>query len=74
VRDGVEVDLAVWPMWHCWVMCTEGRDMHGNVGKPLKEAVLGAASVVSFLAAVLAEIYLCNVCSCQEVLRRNGRG
>jgi hypothetical protein len=22
----------------------------------------------------LAEIYLCNVCSCQEVLRRNGRG
>jgi hypothetical protein len=25
-------------------------------------------------AAVLAEIYLCNVCSCQELLRRNGRG
>jgi hypothetical protein len=23
---------------------------------------------------VLAEIYLCNVCSCQEILRRNGRG
>jgi hypothetical protein len=22
----------------------------------------------------LAEIYLCNVCSCQERLRRNGRG
>jgi hypothetical protein len=35
---------------------------------------LGAASVASFLAAVLTEIYLCNVCSCQEVLRRNGRG
>jgi hypothetical protein len=34
----------------------------------------GAASVASFLAAVLAEIYLCNVCSCQEILRRNGRG
>jgi hypothetical protein len=29
---------------------------------------------VSFLAAVLTEIYLCNVCSCPEVLRRNGRG
>jgi hypothetical protein len=28
----------------------------------------------SFCAAVLAEIYLCNVCSCQETLRRNGRG
>jgi hypothetical protein len=26
------------------------------------------------LAAVLPEIYLCNVCSCQEILRRNGRG
>jgi hypothetical protein len=34
----------------------------------------GAASAASFLAAVLAEIYLCNVCSCQEVLRRNERG
>eukprot|EP01047_Picozoa_sp_COSAG01_P024040 COSAG01_NODE_1473_length_10193_cov_13.155736_3_plen_80_part_00 len=22
----------------------------------------------------MAEIYLCNVCSCQEILRRNGRG
>jgi hypothetical protein len=28
----------------------------------------------SFLAAVLAEIYLCNVCSSHEILRRNGRG
>eukprot|EP01047_Picozoa_sp_COSAG01_P070479 COSAG01_NODE_10694_length_2103_cov_2.049955_1_plen_221_part_00 len=34
----------------------------------------GAAAVASFLAAVLAEIYLCHVCSCQEILRRNGRG
>jgi hypothetical protein len=34
----------------------------------------GAASVASFEAAVLTEIYLCNVCSCQEVLRRNGHG
>jgi hypothetical protein len=35
----------------------------------------GAASVASFVAAVLAEIYLCNVCSCREImLRRNGRG
>jgi tetratricopeptide (TPR) repeat protein len=33
----------------------------------------GAASVASLLAAILAEIYLCNVCSCQEILRRNGR-
>jgi|EP01047_Picozoa_sp_COSAG01_P060333 hypothetical protein len=27
---------------------------------------LGAAAVVSFLAAVLTEIYLCGVCSCQK--------
>jgi hypothetical protein len=34
----------------------------------------GAASAASFLAAVLTEIYPCNVFSCQEILRRNGRG
>jgi hypothetical protein len=34
----------------------------------------GAASVASFLAAaVLTGIYPCSVCSCQEILRRNGR-
>jgi hypothetical protein len=27
-----------------------------------------------FLAAILTEIYLCGICSCQERLRRNGRG
>jgi endonuclease/exonuclease/phosphatase family metal-dependent hydrolase len=32
------------------------------------------AAVASLLAAVLTEIYLCDVCSCQELLRRNGRG
>jgi hypothetical protein len=35
---------------------------------------LGAAAVASFWAAVLTEIYLWGVCSCQEILRRNGRG
>jgi hypothetical protein len=30
----------------------------------------GLAAVASFLAAVLTEIYRCNVCSCQEVLIR----
>jgi hypothetical protein len=34
----------------------------------------GAAAVASFLVAVLTEIYLYDVCSCQEILRRNGRG
>eukprot|EP01047_Picozoa_sp_COSAG01_P071277 COSAG01_NODE_11021_length_2025_cov_19.414313_4_plen_149_part_00 len=34
----------------------------------------GVAAAASFLAAVLTEIYLCNVCSCQQILRRNGRG
>jgi hypothetical protein len=30
--------------------------------------------VASFLAAVLTDVYLCDVCSCQEILRHNGRG
>eukprot|EP01047_Picozoa_sp_COSAG01_P030222 COSAG01_NODE_2100_length_8429_cov_29.066507_12_plen_162_part_00 len=30
--------------------------------------------MASFLAAVFTEIYLCNVCSCQEILRRGGHG
>jgi hypothetical protein len=34
----------------------------------------GAAAVAFFSAVVLAEIYLCNVCSGQEMLRGNGRG
>jgi hypothetical protein len=34
----------------------------------------GAASVASFWVGGVTEIYLCNVCSCQERLRRNGRG
>jgi hypothetical protein len=34
----------------------------------------GAAAVASVLAAVLTEIYLCDVCCCREILRRNGRG
>jgi hypothetical protein len=33
----------------------------------------GAAAVASFLAAALAEIYLCGICSCQEILRRRRR-
>jgi exoribonuclease R len=35
---------------------------------------LGAAAVASLQAAVLAEIYPCDVCSCHEILRRRGRG
>jgi hypothetical protein len=34
----------------------------------------GAAAVASLLAAVLTEIYLCNVCSGRAMLRGNGRG
>ena len=32
---------------------------------------LRRGAVASFVAAVLTEIYLCDVCSCQEILRRN---
>ena len=37
-------------------------------------SIEGAASVASFEAAVVTEMYLWNVCSGQEILRRNGRG
>ena len=63
---GVEVDLVVWPrVWHCWVMCTEGRDMYGT--KPggegftgpeaagfgeLKEAVVALELVGTYLQAL----------------------
>jgi hypothetical protein len=51
-------------------------DLSGVVTARLQawQRLLGAAAVASFLAAVLTEICLCNVCSCHEVLRRNGRG
>jgi hypothetical protein len=41
---------------------------------PLAGDGVGAAAGASFWAAVLTEIYLCNVCACHEILRRNGRG
>jgi hypothetical protein len=47
----------------------EGRPDGGG-----EDHAQGAAAVASCLAAALTEIYLCNVCSCQERLRRNGRG
>jgi hypothetical protein len=34
----------------------------------------GAAAVASFLDVVVTEMYLCTVCSCQEILRWHGRG
>jgi hypothetical protein len=42
-------------------------------GLRLRARVRGAAAVASFLAAVVTEIYLCDVRSCQEISRRNGR-
>jgi hypothetical protein len=56
--------------------------LHSRGAKPLgcsfgqanwARGLLGAAAVASFLAAVLTEICLCNVCSSQEILRRNGQ-
>eukprot|EP01049_Picozoa_sp_SAG25_P016642 SAG25_NODE_3915_length_930_cov_1.583634_2_plen_129_part_00 len=49
---------------------------HGARHHPERDAPggLGAASLASFVAAAVTEIYLCNVCFCQEILRRNGRG
>ena len=53
--DGVAVDLCVWPgVWHCWVMCTEGRDMYGNKGKPMKEACVAMRHIGIYLKALAA--------------------
>jgi hypothetical protein len=53
----------------------QGQQLDGawrNEGAPEEG---GAAAVASFWAAVLTEMYLCNVCSGHfEILRRNGRG
>jgi hypothetical protein len=43
-------------------------------GHLYRVSAAGAAAVASVEAAVVTEIYLCDVCSCQEILRRNGRG
>jgi hypothetical protein len=45
---------------------------YGEAWRSTRQA--GTAAVASFLAAALTEIYLCDVCSCQDILRRNGRG
>ena len=57
--DGVEVDLVVWPrVWHDWVMCTEGRDMYGNLpGTPGFTGKFG-----EFLEAVVALRMLGDYC------------
>jgi hypothetical protein len=48
--------------------------MAGYAFEPATVKDGAAAAAASFLADVLAEIYLCNVCSCQAILRRSGRG
>jgi hypothetical protein len=42
--------------------------------KRMAKMMVRMASAASFLTAVFTEIYLCHACSCQEILRRNGRG
>jgi predicted amidohydrolase len=74
--------LQAWSLAHCVNLVatnhrTRSMSGSGSFSCGHTEASVfstGAASVASFLAAVLTEIYLCNVCSCQEILRRNGRG
>jgi hypothetical protein len=66
-----------------WVCTHHRRRAAGGVaacgaaaGQPpalLLAKAAGAAAAASLLAAVLTEIYLCGVFSCQEILRRNGR-
>eukprot|EP01047_Picozoa_sp_COSAG01_P026343 COSAG01_NODE_1694_length_9467_cov_4.976196_8_plen_592_part_00 len=62
--------IARFDRCRCVTLCP--RQKHQQVAG-LRCPSAGAAAVASFLAAVLAEICLCNVCSCQETLSRNGR-
>eukprot|EP01047_Picozoa_sp_COSAG01_P034847 COSAG01_NODE_2638_length_7292_cov_8.034034_7_plen_67_part_00 len=62
--EGQEVASAAEPCYGVLV----GRVLPRSEAEPW-----GAASVASFQAAVLTEMYLCKVCSCQEIFRRNGR-
>jgi hypothetical protein len=49
-----------------------GRAVSVPVPNLGRRGALQARAVAPFLVAVLAEIYLRNVCSCPEILRRNG--
>jgi ubiquitin-activating enzyme E1 C len=53
---------------------TVGEVISKITADPTLQLKVRAAAVASCLAAVLTEIYLCGICSCQEILRRNGRG
>eukprot|EP01047_Picozoa_sp_COSAG01_P013040 COSAG01_NODE_603_length_14905_cov_12.534648_6_plen_109_part_00 len=44
-----------------------------TLGRALGGAEGGAAAVASFSATALTGIYLCDICSCPDVLRRSGR-
>ena len=82
--DPYTTRMKFWTAWHhlwffplvLWALRDHGYVPPGSY--PLQVVLMtvlgGAASVASFWAAILTEIYLCNVCSCQEILRRNGRG
>eukprot|EP01047_Picozoa_sp_COSAG01_P091855 COSAG01_NODE_23360_length_818_cov_1.036161_1_plen_209_part_00 len=59
------MSAAALPHYTSW---RQGPALQGD------KLIPGAASVASLLAAVVTEIYLCNVCPCREILRRSGRG
>jgi SWI/SNF-related matrix-associated actin-dependent regulator 1 of chromatin subfamily A len=71
VASGRTIDREIWQMLQRKLFVV-GTALDGARDTALGEQ--GAAAVASFLAAVLTEIYLCNVCSCPEILRRSGRG
>jgi hypothetical protein len=56
--------------WQIWLASAASA---GPAARSTRPSV-GAVAVASFLAAVLTEIYLCILCSCPEILRRNGHG
>jgi hypothetical protein len=72
-RCGVDGGWVTWPPGDPGLRCV-GTPCEQGLEDEHAECKPGAASVASLLTTVCTEIYLCNVCSCQEILRRNGRG
>jgi hypothetical protein len=48
--------------------------LSSDTGSEVSSARLVGRPLRPFRRPVLTGIYLCSVCSCQEILRRNGRG
>jgi hypothetical protein len=76
---GLPEPLTRAPVFLCWVALRRSPadvllPVRAIYVEPFATLHMGAVAVASLLAGGLTEIYLWDVCSGQEILRRNGRG